>query len=284
MLTVLQKLSVWVLLLCLGGVAQADSFLVPVQSSVCTIITDNIQRDDARTQTYDKAIYQAIRSSSYMQENAALFDDHLYNLLSYRIADKALNDVSVEIIKDDEKKVCLKINAYLNTKIADEIIKSEDRTPLNSAQVKKIAQEVNSSLPKSIFETNASIPLLYVKDIEFYNHAKSSRYTQKIAQQLSFEPRVLVTEHQELADYFLVPKLLRSTMEKIDDSNSRYSMSVVIELQNSQGNIIDSAQQNRYIIVSNSDDKQVIAQKLLTKLLEDAISALSNRLNSLLKE
>ncbi len=284
MATVLLKLSAWVLLLCSGSTARADSFLMPVQSSVCTNMTENSDRDDIRGQTYDKAVFQAIRSSAYIRAKAAAFDDHTYNLLAYRLADKALNDVTVKIVRDDEKKVCIKINANLDTEIADELIKNENRQALNPEKVKKIAHEINSSLPKSIFETDSTIPLLYIKDVEFYNNKTSSRYTADIARKLSFEPRVLITEHRELADYFLVPKLLLSKMEKIDDKNSKYSMSVVVELQNGRGETIETARQNRYIIVSNADNRQEIAHKLLLRLLEDAVTALSEHLNVLLKE
>lgn len=65
--------------------------------------------------------------------------------------------------------------------------------------------------------------------------------------------------------------------------NSRYSMSVVVELRKSDGSLVDSEEQNRYIIVNNNENMQETAQKLLTKLLEDALTALSGKLNSLLK-
>lgn len=94
----------------------------------------------------------------------------------------------------------------------------------------------------------------------------------------------MVTEHEELADYWLAPKLIQSKVQKIDEENSRYNMSVVIELKDKQGDIVDSKQQNRYIIISNKENRQEIAQKLLIKLLEDGVSALSGRLNSMLKE
>lgn len=49
------------------------------------------------------------------------------------------------------------------------------------------------------------------------------------------------------------------------------------------GSLVDSEEQNRYIIVNNNENMQETAQKLLTKLLEDALTALSGKLNSLLK-
>lgn len=134
-----------------------------------------------------------------------------------------------------------------------------------------------------MYETDSTIPLLYVDDIEYYNGSASSAFTGKITERLAFEPRILVTETRELADYFLKPRLLLSKIEPVNAENSRYSMSVVVELRKSDGSLVDSEEQNRYIIVNNNENMQETAQKLLTKLLEDALTALSGKLNSLLK-
>ncbi len=284
MVQIFTKLSVWIVLLSLADAVQADSFFLPVNSSVCTTIADKQQRSDIRYQTYDKALYQAIKTSSYMKEKGAGLDDYVYNILAYRLADNALNNVSVKTIRDDAEKICLKIMADLDINRADKIINEYKIKPLNVEKVKKVAQDVNINLPKSIYETDSARPLLYIRDLEFYNHTKTAKYTPKIAQQLSFEPHVLVTEYEELADFLIVPKLLQSKIKKISEENSRYNMSVIVELKNKQGDIIDSKQQNRYIIISNAENKQEIAQKLLVKLIENAVSALSGRLNSLLKE
>jgi hypothetical protein len=117
--------------------------------------------------------------------------------------------------------------------------------------------------------------------MEYYNQSKSSQYTSIIAEKISLEPRVLVTENKELADYILQPKLILSKMEKINNENSKYSMSVVIEVQKVNGEIVVSQQQNRYIIIENKQDKQEIAHKLLTKLLDEALKNISVKINKL---
>ena len=138
-------------------------------------------------------------------------------------------------------------------------------------------------LPESTEENETAIPLLYIKNAEFYNHTTTAAYTEKLAEKLSFEPRVLVTENEELADYFIVPKLLQAKLEKIDKDNSRFSMSAVVELQKAGGIVVDSEQQNRYIIISQEENTQEIAQKLMVKLFEDALEVMSGKLNTLLK-
>lgn len=276
-------LSALVMLVSFISIAKADGFLLPVKSSVCTDVSTGKSRSDIRFETYDKATFVAVKSSAYMKEKANLLEDYHYDVLAYQLADKALNDISLITIKDDEQKICLELSGFLDTQKADEIFLKKDTNSLKSQNVNKIAAEVNNLLPKSLHEKDSAIPLIYIKDLEFYNQTTSAAYTKKMSEQLSFEPRVLVTENKELADYYLIPKLVLSKSEKIDEKNSRFSMSVVVELQKTNGVTVGKEEQNRYIIISQEENIQKIAQKLLSKLLEDALSALSRQLNSLLQ-
>ncbi len=283
MIKTLIKLSVGAMLISLVSAARADSFLLPVKSAVCQNIVADKSRSDIRFEAYDKAAYMAIKTSEYMQAKAKGLDDHNYAGLAYKLADSALNDVSIITTRDDDERICLELSGYLNTKTADEIIGEERVKEFKPQNVRDIAREVNILLPKPTEEEEGAIPLIYIKDAEFYNHTSTSAYTEKIAQKLSFEPKVLVTESKELADYFIVPKLIQAKMEKIGQDNSRFSMSVAVELHKTNGIVVDSEQQNRYIIISHEQDTQEIAQKLMIKLLEDALDAMSGKLNTLLK-
>lgn len=124
------------------------------------------------------------------------------------------------------------------------------------------------------------IPLVYIKDMEYYNHTKTSAYTGKINEQLSLEPNIITTEDEDLADFYLIPKLLLSKIERINSENSRYSMSVALELWAKGGVLINTERQNRYIIIENSQNPQEIARKLLLKLLEDAVNNLSLKIKN----
>lgn len=116
------------------------------------------------------------------------------------------------------------------------------------------------------------IPLIFIKDMEYYNHTQTAAYTSKITKQLSLEPDIIITEDEAMADYYLQPKLLQAKVEKINMENSRFSMSVVVELWAKGGVLIDNERQNRYIIINNDEDSQKIAKKMLLKLLSEAVN------------
>jgi len=116
------------------------------------------------------------------------------------------------------------------------------------------------------------IPLIFIKDMEYYNRTTTAAYTSQISEQLSLEPDIIITEDEAMADYYLQPKLLQAKVEKINVENSRFSMSVAVELWAKGGVLIDNERQNRYIIIDNKDDSQQIAKKMLLKLLSEAVN------------
>lgn len=284
MKSILIKLSVLGMLINTISLARADSFFVDVRGTACTEINEEQTRAEIRYKAYDKAVLMAVKKCPEVKAIAQNMDDHSYNILAYRIADKALNDVTVITVQDDNEKICLEISGKLAKEQIAEIASIEKLPIFNEDKVEKIAQQVNTVLPKSMYETDSTLPLLYIKEMEYYNGKTTSTFTAKITEQLSFEPRVLVTESQELADYFIAPKLVLSKIEPINETNSRYSMSVMVELRKNDGTLVDSETQNRYIIISKEQNTQKIAHKLIEKLLEDSINALSGKLNSLLKD
>lgn len=124
------------------------------------------------------------------------------------------------------------------------------------------------------------IPLVYIKHMEYYNHTHTAAYTGKIAEMMSLEPKIIVTDNESMADYYLLPRLERSRIERINPESSRYSMSLSLELWSKGGILFDREEQNRYIIIENNADPQEIAQKLLIKLLQENIRNLSQKIKN----
>lgn len=275
-------LSVEIGCLLISNTILADNFLLPIQSSVCLKIED--ENEDIQYKLYDKAAYIAVKTSDYMYENVSdELDDHSYNILAYELADKALEDISITSTKTEKDYMCVKLTGNINKNKADVIIKKRKISDFNPQNVTEIVKNITETLPtfqdKSL--ENNGIPLIYIENIEFYNHTSSSAYKEVMTQYLSLEPNIFVIEDKTLADYILIPRVLQSKNDKIDDNNSRYNMSVELELQKITGETIDTVQKNRYIIVSDISQTQIIAQKLLLKLMRECIQELSAKLNKL---
>lgn len=275
------KLFALVILVFISSIAKADSFSLDLNSKACSKIEGHQNKSDARLNAYDKAMLLAVKSSEYIKSKNLKINDYDYSLLSYKIADRAIKNVIISTTHESNKKICLELKASLDKQKADMILKDYSNPNISAEKVKEIVDNVNQTLPKSIYEANDSIPLFYVYPLEFYTKKTTSDYTSRITEQLSFMPRILITDNKELADYYILPRLEKSSLDIIDEKNSRYSMSVSIEIKSKEGEVITKDTKNRYIIIDNSKDKQEVAKKLMIKLLTESVSTLSNQLNIL---
>lgn len=100
----LAKLSVFALLINHIGKAEADSFSLAVRGTACADVSAEQTRSEIRYRAYDKAVLLAVKNSPYVRQEAASMDDYGYNVLAYRLADKALNDITVITVRDDNEK------------------------------------------------------------------------------------------------------------------------------------------------------------------------------------
>ena len=123
--------------------------------------------------------------------------------------------------------------------------------------------------------------MIYIDDLEFYNNTKTQKYKDYIKEQLIFEPSILITEKKDLADFYLNPKVVKSSIDKIDEKNSKFSMAVELKINNSENKEILKETKKRYIIIDNSLKNQEIAHKMLIKLLNEALSSLKDKINLL---
>lgn len=275
------KLSALVFFMLISIVSKADSFFLPIKSDVCINNNNNEEKEDLIFKLQDKAALLAVKSSDYVNNKAQAYNDYEYTLIAYKIVDKALKDATHNITKENENKICISYNANLDKMKIEQIFSNYKKTNLNDEKIKEIANNINKTLPKSIYENNNRTPLIYIEDLEFYNKKRTPKYANHIKEQLIFSPDILITEKEELADFYLKPKVIKSSIDKIDEKNSKFSMAVELKITDIQNKEILKETKKRYIIIDNNSKKQEIAQKMLIKLLNEALASLKDKINLL---
>ena len=275
------KLSAIVLFMLISIVSKADSFFLPIKSDVCINNNNNEEKQDLIFKLNDKAALVAVKSSDYVKNKALSYNDYEYSLIAYKIVDNALNDTSYEITKENESKICISFKASLDKQKTDRLFENYKKSNIDKTKIKEIANNINQTLPKSIYENNIRTPLIYIDDLEFYNNTKTQKYKDYIKEQLIFEPSILITEKKDLADFYLNSKVVKSSIDKIDEKNSKFSMAVELKINNSENKEVLKETKKRYIIIDNSLKNQEIAHKMLTKLLNEALASLKDKINLL---
>ena len=274
------RLSVLTVMMFDTSIVKADSFSLSVNSTTCTLLESKSRRD-VRIETYDRASLIAVKKSEYVKKQVGNIEDADYTNIAYQIVDNALKDVVILTTTDDDEKICIEIKGNIDKIKTENIIKQYKETKKPTKEINEIVKDINTIFPESLNnDTKKSIPV-YIDDLEYHNHTTTKNYTKEIETQLSFKPNILVTTNKELADYYIKPKILKSSIDVINDNNSKFSMSVEVVLSNSNDESVLKAQKNRYVIIDNNDDTQILAQKMLLKLLKEALIDITDRIDTI---
>ena len=261
------KLSVFCFLAIIAKTANADSFF-DVKSQYCEKIVDNQTRSEVRMKAIDFASFSAVRKHFQSIPEYQNIEDYVFNNISYYISDNLLRDISVLTLEENDEKICIELTAKVHTQEFNSLIEKQNFKNIDEKKAKNIANHV-----KEIYPTTAQ-PQIFIEKLTFYNGTSTDKYIQNMSDYLSFNPNIVIITDKSAADYTLKAVLVKSTIDAIDDKNSKYSMSIKLDLIDKYNKIVMSQNKNRYIIIENKDNKQEIADKLLKKLLKEAIDTM----------
>ena len=261
------KLSVFCFLAIIAKTANADSFF-DVKSQYCEKIVDNQTRSEVRMKAIDFASFSAVRKHFQSIPEYQNIEDYVFNNISYYISDNLLRDISVLTLEENDEKICIELTAKVHTQEFNSLIEKQNFKNIDEKKAKNIANHV-----KEIYPTTAQ-PQIFIEKLTFYNGTSTDKYIQNMSDYLSFNPNIVIITDKSAADYTLKAGLVKSTIDAIDDKNSKYSMSIKLDLIDKYNKIVMSQNKNRYIIIENKDNKQEIADKLLKKLLKEAIDTM----------
>ena len=261
------KLSVFCFLAIIAKTANADSFF-DVKSQYCEKIVDNQTRSEVRMKAIDFASFSAVRKHFQSIPEYQNIEDYVFNNISYYISDNLLRDISVLTLEENDEKICIELTAKVHTQEFNLLIEKQNFKNIDEKKAKNIANHV-----KEIYPTTAQ-PQIFIEKLTFYNGTSTDKYIQNMSDYLSFNPNIVIITDKSAADYTLKAGLVKSTIDAIDDKNSKYSMSIKLDLIDKYNKIVMSQNKNRYIIIENKDNKQEIADKLLKKLLKEAIDTM----------
>ncbi len=263
------------------NIVKANDALLPIEGMSCQSISSSSTRLEARNEAYNKVLLLAVKNSSYLKEVSVDYDDYSFDIISYKVLDNALKDINITTITDDDKKICLELNGFLDGMIIDDILLTESKLETPVKNIEEIAENVNTTLPKSIYEMDVLSPLLFVMDVEFYNNTSTSSFNNYIVDILQKEPNILITDNYELADYIVYFQLTESKIEKIDDENSEYSIAMLVEIRKQDESIFASKIANNKINIKNSDNYQKLANDLSLNMIESMLASLSSELKTM---
>lgn len=268
------------------GTAKADEDVLArqIEADACDerLADDDLQT--AENRAVDKASLAAVKTSGLIQGYYENLSDMALNLISYRIIDEYLFDVSHQVTLDDEKQVCVHITAGLEMSPEDlHVLVAEYKAsaPINHNEAAQIAEDVQQETqfkPQSLAEKK----LLYIDELQFWNGIKTANYRQLLQEQLPESEYFYITNDRSMADYVLEPFVETAHVEGIDANNRKMQIRLLLNAVAANNNDLPliSEQQNHFILFTADKDEQQVADTLIRKLLARAAISVSTQINT----
>ena len=246
---------------------------LPIYGNACEKVIEGESKASTRVRAADKAVFLGVKKLPELVRVKSILNEHDVNVLVYRLVDEYIEDLSSSTVSSDADKVCVEINGYLSPeaieKVQTEFIKAEK--PLKEAApevVAEVASEVKREV--DIKPVNPeSLALVHIGPLEYYNGAKSNKYSKILQEQFAGNQYFYLTEDAEIADYVITPKVLKAKVDNLDAAHKRLQMVVSLETTGLKNETVNEYQ-NRFVLFGSEENEQQTAARLLNKLIETA--------------
>ncbi len=251
----------------------ADGKYFDISADACETIMNGESKSSTRLRASDKATFMAVKKLDQLKAIDENLSDHDFNVLVYRFVDEYIEDLSVSTTADEENKVCVSVNGKISAdnvnSVKAEFEKNKKEPQTDEVQeIQKIVEDVNNDLRVKP-ENPESLALVHVKQLEYFNGSKSVKYANLLKKHIDNNPYFYLTDDAEIADYVITPKVLKVAVDALDAGNNRLHMALVLEIAGIEKEIV-SEYQNRFVLFGAEEDKQQIASRLISKLIEQA--------------
>lgn len=277
-------------LLIVATTARADEDLLirQINADACDARMAEDDAQTAKNRAIDKACLAAVKTSGLVQGYYPKLSDMALNLIAYRIIDEYLFDIKPNVTLDDEKQVCVHLDANLEMAPEDlHVLVAEYKAsaPVAAPEIAQIVQEVQQETefkPQNLQEKK----LLYIAPLHFWNGIQTNNYSAIIQDQLAHSDYFYVTDDETMADFIAEPYVETAHVDDVDDANRKMQISLSLNINALSNNYFEplTEQQNHFILFAATNDEQQVADQLIRKLLERAAAAAKSQLNHRLAE
>ena len=272
----------------LAADAEGDILFQAVTADAC----DDRQADDdkhtAENRAIDSACLIAIKTSGLLQQRYPKLGVEALDLVSYRLIDEYLIDVKHKITLNDDKRVCVKVNASIEITPDDlnQLVKEyKNISHFSDEGIAEAAEKVQDTF-KAVPNEPDEKQLVYITPMVFYDGTETNHYEKYLKELFNNNSYFFVTDDLKLADYIVTPRLVRAEVDEMDANNNK--MRMMVELDTAAPNKTEfmplSEQQNHFILFATDKNEQKIADTLLKKLLSRAAITTITKLEKAIQE
>lgn len=263
----------------------------------CEPIQNDAPKSAIRLKAADKAMFEALSKSSFLDVYKSAYKTHDFNVLVYALADNYVEDISTRTTLQNDHELCVEVTGYLypqNIELALADIKEKQIYPekLELEPEAITAPSPMSLPPKPEIKINEKIAVenidkkdllfeqtkVFIERTSFSNNTSSNAFYADISNGLSENLNVGITTKTSDADYIIKTKVLRAKVDPINKQTNRMQMVVSLELINTNDASSVVEHQNRFVLFESSENEQTVAASLLKKMLRKAAKQISSKI------
>ena len=269
-----------------NGWAESENRSETIQEKIeADSCDDRLSGDDLKTaenRATDKASLAAVKLSGVIQKYAPDINVHSLDLVTYRIVDEYLSNITHNVTFDDENRICVRVQADLTiaeSELEELIHEYKRNEAVESAEVVAIAEKIQNQM-KVRPHSEQDRKLVYIAQMQLWNGDQTNHYTAYLSELLSHSEYYYITPDESLADFTIKPELEKADVDELDAQNHKMHMIVKLNVTNNGAQNADEIndKQNHFILFKADEDEQKVADKLIVKLLNRAVTNVNNQL------
>ena len=299
------------LVLAKNSIAQVEenSGEIDVFAKVCENLSSSESRASARLRATDKASFKAVEEIPELREFRQYLDPHQFNLHIYKLIDNYFEDMAINVLSQDNEKVCVEVSGYIRTSSINEVFSDitdiQDSDTTLVVETENVEENVNIIIPPKpeiniskeiaydysddeiveeyIIEDENITPTLpkaeknngvsvFIDRTMFYNDTSTNGFFAYLEQELLKAGKLNIQAKFDNPKYILRTKVLKAKVDNINSETGRLQIVVSVELTDTSNSETTTEHQNRFILFNTSEDAQAKAAELTKNLLADGVA------------
>ncbi|MBE6467539.1 MAG: hypothetical protein E7004_02990 [Alphaproteobacteria bacterium] len=302
------------LVLAKNSIAQVEenSGEIDVFAKVCENLSSSESRASARLRATDKASFKAVEEIPELREFRQYLDPHQFNLHIYKLIDNYFEDMAINVLSQDNEKVCVEVSGYIRTSSINEVFSDitdiQDGNTTLVVETENVEENVNIVIPPKpeiniskeiaydysddeiveeyiIEDENITPPIptlpkaeknngvsVFIDRTMFYNDTSTNGFFAHLEQELLKAGKLNIQAKFDNPKYILRTKVLKAKVDNINSETGRLQIVVSVELTDTSNSETTTEHQNRFILFNTSEDAQAKAAELTKNLLADGVA------------
>ncbi|MBP5352279.1 MAG: hypothetical protein J6Y91_00745 [Alphaproteobacteria bacterium] len=258
-----------------------------ISATSCEDRSPDVSALTTENRAVDQASLAAIKMSGFIQKKYPNLSPSVLDMIAYRIIDDHMYAVNHSITFNDDSHICVKVQGMvsISPETLQQLVEEYQSSEITPQQIAEVAEQVKENTtvkPQNLQDKK----LVYIRKMLFWNGGETDAYRDLLTGLFANSTYFYITDKEDVADYSIMPQLVRAEVDEIDKANHKMQMQIRLETNATHNDDFELLEdvQNHFILFAADKDEQEVADGLIKKLLTRAADEMRRKLDKYLAE